>query len=479
MKEMERSTSPSRRELLGAAAALPAAAKAQDRAESVRRPNIVIIIADQVRGDFIGAAGRNPMNVTPNIDAMAREGTLYRNMFTDQPVCSPSRACLFTGQYGAKNGVWRNTGKGVGLSPDATTIATELSHAGYSTNYIGKWHLAEARGGPVAPSARGGFLNLWQASNELELTSHPYYGDMYDGDGRPIHFENQYRVDFVTSLATRFLRQTSKSAPFLLTVSFLEPHHQNDLGRMVAPKGYAERYKNPFVPADLKFFPGDWQEQLPDYYGCIKRVDESVGEIRKTLVETGLDKNTIVAFVSDHGCHFMTRNTEYKRSGHDASTHIPLVIEGPGFQGGHPVDELVSMVDLTPTLLASVGLPIPATMQGQSTMPLLSGTSRDWNNEVFIQMSEFWIARALRTPDWTYVAAAPRDDAPFKPARNAPRYVSFQLYDNRADPNQLVNLAGRKGYQQIDEQLRERLKKRMAEVGDQPAELWPCTFPYA
>ena len=304
----------SRRQILttaGGLAAIAPAAAAVSRADApAPKPNILIIIADQVRGDFIGAAGRNPMNVTPNIDAMARQGTLYRNAFTNQPVCSPSRACFFTGQYGARNGVWRNTGNGVAISPNAATIATELTKAGYSANYIGKWHLSEMRGGPVEPSFRGGFLNLWQASNELELTSHPYQGDLYDGDGQPIHFENEYRVDFITGLATRFLRNTSKSSPFLLVVSFLEPHHQNDMGRVVAPKGYAERYQNPFVPEDVKHFPGNWQEQLPDYYGALKRVDENIGEIRKTLSETGLDQNTIVVFISDHGCHFMTRNTD-------------------------------------------------------------------------------------------------------------------------------------------------------------------------
>jgi arylsulfatase A-like enzyme len=302
---------------------------------------------------------------------------------------------------------------------------------------------------------------------------------MYDGDGRPIHFENEYRVDFLTGLATRFLHDASKSSPFLLTVSFLEPHHQNDMGRMVAPKGYAERYKNPYVPDDLKFFPGDWQEQLPDYYGCLKRIDESVGEIRKTLTETGLERDTIVVFVSDHGCQFMTRNTEYKRSGHDASTHIPLVIAGPGFEGGRTVDEIVSMVDLSPTLLAATGHPVPATMQGKSTLPLLAGKDAEWRNEVFIQMAEFWVARALRTPEWTYVAAAPRENGPFHPAPHAPRYASFQLYDNRGDPNQLVNLAGRKGYLQIEAQLRDRLRQCMQEVGDSPAELSPGMFPYA
>ncbi len=472
----------SRRHFVGASAALAATAGAafpQGSQQPARRPNIVIIIADQVRSDAVGAYSVNPMDLTPNIDAMARQGTLYRHMFTNQPVCSPSRACLFTGEYPAKHGVWKNTGNAVALSPNATTIATECRKAGYSANYIGKWHLASGPLGPVSPRNRGGFLDLWEAANVLELTSHAYQGDIYDGDGRPMHFEGEYRVDFLTKRALRFLGGVDQSSPFLLVLSYLEPHQQNDMGRMVAPKGYAERYQNPFVPEDLKHLPGNWQQQLPDYYGALKSVDESVGQVRASLSQRGLDRNTIVVFVSDHGCHFMTRNTEYKRSGHDASIHVPLIITGPDFNNRHEVKELVGMVDLMPTLLAAADIPIPDTVQGKSTLPLLSSEAADWRNEIFIQMSEFWVARALRTPEWSYVLAAPRNSGKFEPEPNAPEYSSFQLYDNRADPHQLVNLAGHKNTAAIEAHLRERLMARMQESADRAAELKSCPFPYA
>lgn len=472
----------SRRDLLKTgtvAAAIPLSGSATPQDAAASKPNIVVIIADQVRWDALGAYGLNPMDLTPSLDAMARQGVLYRNMFTNQPVCSPSRACLFTGQYPARHGVWRNTGNGVALSPGATTLATECRKAGYSANYIGKWHLAEGTRGPVPPAGRGGFLDLWEASNELEWTTHPYEGDIYDGDGRPIHFQDEYRVDFLTGRAKRFLQNVSKTSPFLLVVSFLEPHQQNDLGRMVAPKGYAERYRNSFVPDDLKHFPGNWQEQLPDYYGALKRVDEAVGEIRTALTQASLDRNTIVVFISDHGCHFMTRNTEYKRSGQDASTHIPLVIEGPGFSGGREVSEWVSMVDLMPTLLSAASISVPSTVQGKTSLPLVAGNRTDWRSEVFIQMAEFWNARALRTPEWTYVVSAPWVNGKHTAKPNAPEYFGFQLYDNRADPHQFINLAGRKETVAIEEHLRERLKARMQEAGDNMSQLLPCEFPYA
>jgi arylsulfatase A-like enzyme len=273
----------------------------------------------------------------------------------------------------------------------------------------------------------------------------------------------------MTGRAQRFLNNVTSDSPFLLVVSFLEPHHQNDMGRMVAPKGFAEKYKNPYVPVDLRHFPGDWQQQLPDYYGCLKSIDNAVGEINRTLEQRALAQNTIVVFLSDHGCHFMTRNTEYKRSGHDSSIRIPLVINGPGFSGGHEIRSLTSTVDLMPLLLKAAGQPVPPSCQ-ISRQP----------GEIFVQMSEYWNARALRTPDWTYVIAESRDASGKHVARpNVPRYSAFQLYNNRADPHQLVNLCGRQETASVEKALRDRLLTRMAEAGDPAAEILPCEFPYA
>ena len=227
-----------------------------------------------------------------------------------------------------------------------------------------------APAGPVAAEQRGGFDDLWEGANALEHTSHPYEGDLYDAEGKPIPFSGVYRVDFLAQRAVRFLRQASHQ-PFLLVVSQLEPHFQNDCNCFVGPQGYADRYANPFVPGDLKFFPGDWQKQLPDYYGCCASIDESVGTILGTLRELGMEENTIVVFLSDHGCHFRTRNSEYKRSPHESSIHIPLVIQGPGFNRSLSVPELTCQIDITPTLLQAAGLPIPASMQGRSFLPLL------------------------------------------------------------------------------------------------------------
>lgn len=472
-EEGKKNSGMTRRDFLRSSSAMAAAPLISSVEMPRPRSNVILVISDQFRWDCLGANGRNPLNLTPNLDAMAREGTNFANSITNQPVCAPSRACLFTGQYATRNKVWRN---GLPLPPESLTLAKAFRGAGYTANYIGKWHLApEDHGdrssmGPVPPLYRGGFDDFWEGCNVMEWTSHPYEGSIWDGAGREIRFKDEYRVDFITERVVRFLREQAHE-PFFLVISYLEPHFQNDCNCFVAPKGYAERYRNSFIPRDLSFFPGDWQEQLPDYYGCIARVDENVGRLRQELVARRLADRTVLAFVSDHGCHFRTRNSEYKRSAHESSIHVPLVIAGLGFPRSRAVHDLIGHIDIAPTLLDAVGIAVPTTMQGKSAMPLLQTTPADAaQNEIFIQISESMTARALRTPQWVYVVAAPDG----KSQEVAPRYVEHQLYDLLADPHQLVNLAGRVETRKVAAQLRERLRARMVEAGEQEAEIVPA-----
>jgi len=468
--------------LLGSAAAAaqagvaaPLAGSSEKKAAQTRRPNIVIYHSDQFRWDFVGANGLNSSTRTPNLDRLAAEGTNFNHAITNQPVCGPSRAAMLTGCYATEAGVWHN---GLALRQDLPTLATELRKTGYTANYIGKWHLAlerEADGGSpaaVAREHRGGFLDMWEAANALEHTSHPYEGTIWDSENKPIHFKDQYRVDFLTDRAERFLRQKQEK-PFLLVISQLEPHQQNDEGRMVGPKGSAGRFVNAHVPEDLRPYPGDWHQQLPDYYGCCEAIDASVGRVRKVLEEEGLAENTIFVFMSDHGCHFMTRNQEYKRSAHNSSLRIPLLIAGPGFDASRQIQELVSIVEIAPTLLEAVGVEASAPMKGRSFLPLVSDAKARaaWPNEELVQISESMTARAIRTKEWTYCVA---DLSGAITEAHASSYHEYQLYDERNDPHELVNLAGRKEYREVASQLRGRLKKLIVASGEPEPEIVPA-----
>jgi arylsulfatase A-like enzyme len=457
-------------------AAVPAsnASAATDNVDPslARKPNIIVFHSDQFRCDFVGANGHNSSAHTPNIDALASNGKNFTHAVTNQPVCAPSRAVLLTSRYATETGVWRN---GLVLDHTLPTLATELRKAGYSANYIGKWHLAPAndepgtRGAVVKAEHRGGFDDIWEGSNVLEFSSHPYEGTIWDRDNKEITYKDEYRVEFITDRAERFLRQ-KQDKPFFLFISQIEPHQQNDMGQPIAPKGAAARFINATVPEDLRAFPGTWQAQLPDYYGCIEAIDASVGRLRTILEEEHLAKNTIFVFVSDHGCHFMTRNQEYKRSTHNSSLRVPLIINGPGFNGAQQIPEIVGLIDLAPTLLEAAGVTIPVTWKGRSAFSMINNPEarQEWPNQQLIQISESMTGRAIRTKDWTYCVADPSGDAT-KPA--AATYHEYQFYDQRADPYELVNLAGRKEYRAKADELRGQLKNLLSAAGEAEPEI--------
>lgn len=443
----------------------------------IERPNVLIVFVDQQRWDTLGVNG-SPVGLTPNLDRLARRGTRFLLPITNQPVCAPARACLLTGQYATQHGVWRN---GIGLGDPAEgsaqyagppTLASEFAKAGYETGYAGKWHLAprSLSEGWVPPQYRAGFQDFWEASNLLEFTSQPFETVLYDGAGNEVRPEG-YRVDAMTDRVIDYLRRP-KDRPFFFMVSYLEPHHQNDVDEYVAPDEYTSRYRDAYAPPDLRALPGSWPSHLPGYYGCIANLDHNVGRIAQTLEEQGLTENTVVVYTCDHGCHFKTRNAEYKRSCHDSSLRIPLVMWGPGFDRRQVVPEPVGLLDLPPTLLDAAGLPVPETMQGHSLVPLAqrdAATVAGWQNEVFVQISESMVGRAIRSERWTYCATAPGLDGSAVPGSG--RYVESHLYDTYADPHQLVNLVGRRQYAEIANQLRTRLLERMQQVGEPAAEI--------
>lgn len=440
---------------------------AQDQSMT-HSPNVLVILTDQQRWDTVGAYG-SPMHLTPNLDALAARGVRFAHAFTCQPVCGPARACLQTGRYASANGVWRN---GIPLDPDDRTIAHQFKDHGYDVGYIGKWHLAATGREPVPAERRGGYEH-WEAADALEHTSHPDAYRAFDAHNQELVVDG-YRVDAQTELVLRYLRQP-RAQPFFLFVSYLEPHQQNDYNRFVAPEGYAARYANPWVPEDLQGRPGDWFSQLPDYYGMCARIDECLGKILATLEEQGQADHTVVLFTSDHGCHFRTRNNEYKRSCHEASLRVPAVIAGPGLPKGRVVSELVSLIDAPPTLLEVAGIGVPEEMQGHSTLPLIRGEEVDWPEEVFVQISESEVGRAIRSDRWTYAVYAP--DADPRRDGSSDVYHERALYNLAADPHQRVNLIGRADHADVASRLRERLIARMVQAGELRPEIVPARFP--
>ncbi len=431
--------------------------------------NIIFYFTDQQRWDTCGCFGQ-PLDITPNLDALAREGVKFDNAFSPQPVCGPCRALFQTGKYPTETGCFRNN---IMLPPGVKTLGQYIEEAGYETAYIGKWHLAsdgELEKPPtidhtvtaIPRQLRGGYTGFWRAADVLEFTSHGYDGFVFDENGRQVDFKG-YRADCINDMALEFFDTYTGEKPFFMTISQIEPHHQNDRKHYEGPEGSKERFRNFILPEDLKALGGNAAEEYPDYLGQCASLDENLGRLVAKLKEKGLYENTVILFASDHGSHFLTRNRDehlngyddYKRSCHDACLHVPLVISGGPYRGGRTVEELVSTASLPKTILALAGVDVGEAMIGENLLDVVEKKADNRPNEIFAQISESRVGRCIRTARYTYSVYAPGVNGGAAAASD--RYADDFLYDMERDPHQLNNVVADPAYAQVKAELRARL----------------------
>ena len=431
--------------------------------------NIIFYFTDQQRWDTCGCFGQ-PLDITPNLDALAREGVKFDNAFSPQPVCGPCRALFQTGKYPTETGCFRNN---IMLPAGVKTLGQYIEEAGYETAYIGKWHLAsdgELEKPPridhtvtaIPRELRGGYTGFWRAADVLEFTSHGYDGFVFDEHDQRVDFKG-YRADCINDMALEFLDGYTGEKPFFMTISQIEPHHQNDRKHYEGPEGSKERFKNFILPEDLKALGGNAAEEYPDYLGQCASLDENLGRLVAKLKEKGLYENTVILFASDHGSHFLTRNRDdhlngyddYKRSCHDACLHVPLVIAGGPYRGGRAVEELVSTASLPKTILALAGVDVGDAMIGENLLDVVEKKADNRPNEIFAQISESRVGRCIRTARYTYSVYAPGVNGGAAAASD--RYADDFLYDMEHDPHQLDNVVADPAYAQVKAELRKRL----------------------
>ena len=431
--------------------------------------NIIFYFTDQQRWDTCGCFGQ-PLDITPNLDALARDGVKFDNAFSPQPVCGPCRALFQTGKYPTETGCFRNN---IMLPAGVKTLGQYIEEAGYETAYIGKWHLASDGELEKPPSIdhtvtaiprelRGGYTGFWRAADVLEFTSHGYDGFVFDENNQRVDFKG-YRADCINDMALEFLDGYTGEKPFFMTVSQIEPHHQNDRKHYEGPEGSKERFKDFILPEDLKALGGNAAEEYPDYLGQCASLDENLGRLVAKLKEKGLYENTVIIFASDHGSHFLTRNRDdhlngyddYKRSCHDACLHVPLVIAGGPYRGGRAVEELVSTASLPKTILALAGVDVGDAMIGENLLDVVEEKADNRPNEIFAQISESRVGRCIRTARYTYSVYAPGVNGGAAAASN--RYADDFLYDMDQDPHQLDNVVADPAYTQVKAELRKRL----------------------
>ncbi len=284
---------------------------------------------------------------------------------------------------------------------------------------------------------------------------------MFDHDGNDV-FLPGFRVDAQTDAAIRYIAQ-NREKPFFLFISFIEPHFQNSRDDYPAPTGYEEKYQDPWTPPDLRALGGTSARHLPGYYGMVKRLDEALGRLQDALISMNLTEKTILAYTTDHSCHFKTRNSEYKRSCHDASLHIPMAFTGSGFNRGGRIKELVSLIDVPPTLLDACDIDIPETMEGHSILPLVNKTKTRWQEDIYAEASDGKERfRCARTKRWKYAVRTFVENRSDRPSE----YTEWELYDLKADPWELNNLMGYKSHKMVCDVMRDRLYIRLKQVGE-------------
>ena len=432
--------------LLVASVAVPQTPRGADR------PNLVVILVDDLRWDALSATG-HPFVRSPNIERLAQEGALFRNAFVTTPLCSPSRASFLTGQYARAHGVSTNASA---LSPLVATSPSLLENGGYDTAFIGKWHM----GNDDTP--RPGFTH-WVSFRGQGSYRDPELninGEHVPTLGYLTDVLNHYAVDFVRTAARGF-------RPFLLYLSHKAVHGPPD-----PPDRHTDLYRGAPVPCSpgcqdtLKGkpaltltkppSPGDGlsDEAIRKKLRLLKSVDEGVGRILRTLAQEGVLDQTAVILTSDNGFFLREHGLRDKRWAYEEAIRIPLLVRYPPLtRPGARIDQIVLNVDLAPTLLELGGVPVPAEVHGRSFLPLLKGKKEGWRDMFaaeYFRESRFprtptW--EALRTERWKYI-----------------RYPELgmeydELYNLRSDPYELRNVVNDMRLTDLLERLRKRLTR--------------------
>lgn len=265
-----------------------------------------------------------------------------------------------------------------------------------------------------------------------------------------------------------YIDKYSQDKPFFLMISQLEPHQQNAANTFQCVEGEDEEFKSTPYPEDLVGLNGNYKTEYAHYLACCKRLDKNFADFIQKIKDKGIWEDTVVIYTSDHGCHFKTRNFEYKRSAHDASAHIPFIMTGGGLEKlqstkqfiGKNFQGFVSLLDLTATILDIADAPIPEEYESKSVLNMLENNKG--RDHIFMQISESQLGRAIITDKYTYSVKAPLSMGITK--AKGKLYKEHLLYDNEKDKAQHKNLIKNKAYKEIKKQLKEILLEDIRQI---------------
>ncbi|MGH3447107.1 MAG: sulfatase family protein [Nocardioidaceae bacterium] len=458
-----------------------------------RVPNIVIISSDQQRFDAMGCYGNDAIR-TPALDALADEGALFENCYSQSPMCSPSRASLMTGLFPRNHGLWAN---GVALPSNRRLLSRILADTGYDCGLIGKFHLAPCAGGRTEPRGDDGFRMFEWAHDPTHTSPQNRYQQWLAEHHPDIYSEYRTTVDrqawdseagnqargalyldtvrpeahyssWVANQAIEFIRADERSSdqPFFLVANFFDPHHP-----FGAPPQYRGLYDATQLPrpiggvtelagkpeAQLSYSrssyagtsPGfqdysstELQELIANYYGMVSLVDAQVARILEALVDAGASEDTLVIYTSDHGEMLGDHGMVLKGPMmYECAVKVPLLMRWPAIvPPGTRIDALTQTIDLTSTVLHAAGLTQAMPwVQGEDLVPLTRDPQAPARNWALVEYRDAGFPEQppihttmLRRGDHKLVLwhGTPATD----------RKREGELYDLAADPNELHNL---------------------------------------
>ena len=431
-----------------------------------RHPNIVLVQSDD-HGAWAAGFDGLPEIRTPVLDWLAATGVWMRRAYTPCPVCSPARACLWTGLMPSQTGVHDWLVEGVppfvprSWVEDQITLPEILRAAGYATLFSGKWHV----GGSESP--RAGF-DRW-------FSIVPPQGDHFGAhrycDQGTIAEQAGYKTEIVFDRAVEMLRDPDTRAPFFLYVGPIGTHGpwRGHPERLVGPYREATFRGIPTLPPHRWLIPqfaghqGN-REFLAQYFASVTHIDEQIGRILDRLDSIGAREDTLVIYTSDHGLNCGQSGIWGKGNGtepknmNEGSIRVPLVFNHPaGLAAGRAIDRIADHCDLFRTILDYADVPLPDNprmekLVGRSYAPMLRGEAQEWDDVFY---GEYGPVRAIRTDRWKYVHRYVHP-----PVEGPPH----ELFDLAADPDEQRNLVADPAHAAVRDELRGRMETWFAAV---------------
>jgi arylsulfatase A-like enzyme len=439
------------------------AAQSWSRASSQRKPNVILVVADDLgRGD-LGAYGQRFIR-TPNLDRMARDGVRFTDAYAPSPVCAPSRASLMTGLHQGHARIRGNEGRNnerVPLRTEDVTVAEVLQGAGYRTGVVGKWGLGEP--GTTGVPGRQGFDYFFGYLNQNH--AHNYYPDyLWRNDERVSLPQGTYAHDLFTREALDFIRREA-AKPFFLYLAYTLPHANNELTRRTG--------NGMEVPSDAPYTREPWSPQQRNYAAMVTRLDADVGKVLALLQELRLDGETVVIFTSDNGPQgrgeggydqtLFDSNGPFrglKRELYEGGIRVPLLVRWPGrVPPGRINAQPATLCDLMPTFTAAAGARAAQRTDGVSLLSLLLGGRAPRREYLYWEFHEGGFAQAVRIGRWKAVRHGARG--------------AVELYDLRADAGETRDVAAR--HTALVQRAEEIMRREHVESEDWPLAAAPAS----